>query len=359
MSVIVNNYSQFYKGTEKVKQYGSGAGSKDTLVRYEFNTRDAAGNKVMDKMSREETLQAMKEISSQYGDNVIVEFSGDGMAKLVESQKGYLCRELSEEEIAARAAKQAEFDEQVVHMEGTYKKVEGNVSGDDFHSILKANDPELAKQVEEMNMRIINHKPGDPSNAAEFKKLMPKAMNVVNAANEKKTAATNNLLERLRKTYGNIDFYVAGKGSDPKSLLSGSTKEYSVIFSAEEWEKMLSDENYAKEKMQSIDKILQMTKKLCEQEGYVSALGKGNQESVLKSVSVSVGDDGKMTIFADLEKMTEKQRERIEEARDKKAEYKKNKDNEKVVKKTTVEASSVEELIEKIKNIDWRDIKER
>lgn len=346
MSVIISNYSQFYKGTEKVKQYGSGAGAKDTLVRYEFNTKDAAGNKVMDKMSREETLQAMKEISSQYGDNVIVQFSGDGMAKLVESQKGYLCRELSEEEIAAREAKQAEFDEQVVHMEGTYKKVEGNVSGDDFHSILKANDPELAKQVEEMNMRIINHQPGDPSNAAEFNKLMPKAMNVVNAATEKKTAATNNLLERLRKTYGNIDFYVAGKGSDPKSLAAGSTKEYSVIFSAEEWEKMLSDEDYAKEKMQSIDNILQMTKKLCD------------QESVLKSVSVSVGDDGKMTIFADLEKMTEKQRERIEEARDKKAEDKKNKDDEKAVKKTTVEASSVEELIEKIKNIDWREIKE-
>lgn len=346
MSVIISNYSQFYKGTEKVKQYGSGAGGKDTLVRYEFNTKDAAGNKVMDKMSREETLQAMKEISSQYGDNVIVQFSGDGMAKLVESQKGYLCRELSEEEIAAREAKQAEFDAQVVHMEGTYKKAEGNVSGDDFHSILKANDPELAKQVEEMNMRIINHQPGDPSNAAEFKRLMPKAMNVVNAATEKKTAATNNLLERLRKTYGNIDFYVAGKGSDPKSLATGSTKEYSVIFSAEEWEKMLSDENYAKEKMQSIDKVLQMTKKLCD------------QESVLKSVSVSVGDDGKMTIFADLEKMTEKQRERIEAARDKKAEDKKNKDDEKIVKKTTVEASSVEELIEKIKNIDWSEIKE-
>ncbi len=38
----------------------------------------------MDKMSREETLQAMKTISAQYGDNVIVEFSGDGLAALVE-----------------------------------------------------------------------------------------------------------------------------------------------------------------------------------------------------------------------------------------------------------------------------------
>ena len=41
----------------------------------------------MDKMSREETLQAMKDIRSQYGDDAIVEFSGDGMAALVESRK--------------------------------------------------------------------------------------------------------------------------------------------------------------------------------------------------------------------------------------------------------------------------------
>ncbi len=38
-------------------------------------------------MSREETLQAMKDIRSQYGDDAIVEFSGDGMAALVESRK--------------------------------------------------------------------------------------------------------------------------------------------------------------------------------------------------------------------------------------------------------------------------------
>ena len=79
-------YSQFYKGTEPLKKYGHGEGAKDTLVKYEFNTRDAQGNKVMEQMSREETLQAMRDIRSCYGDNVIVEFSGDGMAALVESK---------------------------------------------------------------------------------------------------------------------------------------------------------------------------------------------------------------------------------------------------------------------------------
>ena len=54
---------------------------------YEFNTTDEQGNKIMDKMSKEEMFQAMKEISAQYGDSVLVQFSGDGMAALIESKK--------------------------------------------------------------------------------------------------------------------------------------------------------------------------------------------------------------------------------------------------------------------------------
>ncbi len=51
------------------------------LVQSGFNI-----SKLMDKMSKEETLQAMKDIRLQYGDSVIVEFSGDGMAALVEGK---------------------------------------------------------------------------------------------------------------------------------------------------------------------------------------------------------------------------------------------------------------------------------
>ena len=38
----------------------------------------------MDKMSKEDTFRTMREISAQYGDNVIVEFSGDGLAAFKE-----------------------------------------------------------------------------------------------------------------------------------------------------------------------------------------------------------------------------------------------------------------------------------
>ncbi|MCR4608891.1 MAG: hypothetical protein K5750_04240 [Eubacterium sp.] len=44
MAGIGTNYSQFYKGSEQIKSYGSGNGKKDTIVRYEFNTTDEKGN---------------------------------------------------------------------------------------------------------------------------------------------------------------------------------------------------------------------------------------------------------------------------------------------------------------------------
>ncbi len=106
------DYSQFYRGTTNIPSYGSGAYKKGTLVKYEFNTTDEHGNKVMDKMSREETLQAMKDIRSQYGDAVIVEFSGDGMAALVEGKKGSMVPENQE-------ARNASFQKDIVQIDKT------------------------------------------------------------------------------------------------------------------------------------------------------------------------------------------------------------------------------------------------
>lgn len=107
------DYSQFYRGTTNIPSYGSGVYKKDTLVKYEFNTTDEHGNKVMDKMSREETLQAMKDIRSRYGDSVIVEFSGDGMAALAEGRKGSMVPEDKE----AMEAKNAAFQKDIVQID--------------------------------------------------------------------------------------------------------------------------------------------------------------------------------------------------------------------------------------------------
>lgn len=76
-----------------------------------------------------------------------------------------------------------------------------------------------------------------------------------------------------------------------------------------------------------------------------------------------------MSIFAELEKMSEKQKDYIEKLREKRSEEKKTlekseekkvnsykKDDTSSVKKVVVEASSEEELIEKIKNVDWNKV---
>ena len=137
------DYSQFYRGTTNIPSYGSGAYKKDTLVKYEFNTTDEHGNKVMDKMSREETLQAMKDIRSQYGDGVIVEFSGDGLAALAGGGKFMSGRAMTEEEAAKRAARDAAFQaENVIQHENTHRIVIPNYETNEhlYNSLAGAGD---------------------------------------------------------------------------------------------------------------------------------------------------------------------------------------------------------------------------
>ena len=113
------DYSQFYRGTTNIPSYGNGIYKKDTLVKYEFNTTDEHGNKIMDKMSREETLQAMKDIGSQYGDAVIVEFSGDGMAALVENKKGIVDANVTQEQRESMEARNAAFQKEITQVDNS------------------------------------------------------------------------------------------------------------------------------------------------------------------------------------------------------------------------------------------------
>ena len=164
------DYSQFYRGTTNIPSYGSGAYKKDTLVKYEFNTTDEHGNKIMDKMSREETLQAMKDIRSQYGDGVIVEFSGDGLAALAGGGKFMSGRVMTEEEAAKRAARDAAFQaENVIQHENTHRIVIPNYETNEhlYNSLAGAGDNVISS-----TMGIISNylMPGDASGLSEQKR---------------------------------------------------------------------------------------------------------------------------------------------------------------------------------------------
>lgn len=182
------------------------------------------------------------------------------------------------------------------------------------------------------------------------------------------------LLKELKKTYGNTDFIIADYETDEEaaSYLSRGTSKYSVLLTPDELEKMAADESVKNENLKILDdafsKLDEMKKQLGEKGQEISRLG------------ISIGNDGEVSFFAELEKSSERQRERIEEKREENRENnreeKKKAIQEKArelqdalrgrsqaptpgrgpVKHTTVFASSVEELAEKIGQVDWNQV---
>ena len=171
-------------------------------------------------------------------------------------------------------------------------------------------------------------------------------------------------LKNLREKYGDYDFMIGNSTDDLKALSQAGTKEYSVIFSSAEIERMANDEKYAEEKMQGVAGAVKMAKRVAEEYGFGTATG---ENGVINKIGVIVDDDGNTKMFAELEKSSSKQRERIEANRAKHAEEKRaadkakkknpyEKDEKPSVKRTRIEADSAEELIEKLKNIDWNKV---
>lgn len=180
---------------------------------------------------------------------------------------------------------------------------------------------------------------------------------VAKSAEDKLSPKAKNYLETLRKTYGDYEFYVADTGTDRRALLNNSTKEFSVIFSNSELERMANDEEYANEKLHAVQTAVNMSKKICEQFGFNREEG-----SVIGKLAVSFNEDGTMSIFAQLEKLSEAEKDYIEKLKEKRADEKKSveglvekklPEKDMTVKKVNLEASSEEELIEKITNVDW------
>ncbi len=161
-----------------------------------------------------------------------------------------------------------------------------------------------------------------------------------------------NLLEELKKTYGNADFMVAEYETDEEaaSYLSRGTKEYSVLLDPETLEKMAADEATKQEYLNKLDESMNQLSNMKEQ--------LGDEKDEVSHIGITIHDDGTTSYFAELEKTSEKQKERIEQSRENRKEEKA-KEAKKLEEKqrTRVSADSVEELMEKIRNVDWDQIK--
>ena len=169
------------------------------------------------------------------------------------------------------------------------------------------------------------------------------------------------LLEELKKTYTNMDFFVADYKTEEEAAayLSQGTKEYSVLIDTETLEEMAADDKVKEKYLGILDdakgKLSDIKEELAE---------KGE---TVQSIGISIKEDGTVSYFANLEKNSEKQRERIEESKKKNQEEAASEESKKAaegkrqygggIKKTTVRADSMEELLDKIRNVDWDKIK--
>lgn len=161
-----------------------------------------------------------------------------------------------------------------------------------------------------------------------------------------------NLLKELQQKYGNMDIIVGDFESDEEAqaYLARGTKEYSVLIGAEELEEMAKDKSVKKEYMDKIERGR-------DQLAYLQTQLQDSGENV-KKMGVVFEKDGTTTLFASLEKAGEQQRERIEEAREAKR-ADRNSASYGKTKQITVKAKTTDELLEKIRNVDWSKAEEK
>lgn len=222
------------------------------------------------------------------------------------------------------------------------------------------NVPDMAKR----DLRKTENK--GASRTGNREDIRNKTSEVTKSNESKLSSRAQDFLKNLRKQYGDYDFFVGNSTDDLKSLAKSGSKEFSVIFSDAELERMASDEKYAEEKMQTVQGAVRMSREINRKYGFESALG---EDTKITGIGIAFDDDGTATFFADLEKSSTKQRERIEKAREEKragqkAEEKKaQKELQSYsrsggdTKRTTVRADSMEALFEKIAAIDWDAVK--
>ena len=172
------------------------------------------------------------------------------------------------------------------------------------------------------------------------------------------------LLQELKKTYSNMDFIVADYDSEEEaaSYLSRGTKEYTVLIDTEELERMAADESVKEQNLSLLDDAVGKLDEIKNQ--------LGDRKDEVVRMGITIGKDGEMSFFAELEKASERQKEFIDSIREGKKEAAEKADADKNNpkhpyaqgyergKRTTVYASTAEELLDKISNVDWDSIKE-
>lgn len=183
----------------------------------------------------------------------------------------------------------------------------------------------------------------------------------VKPGEENLSPKAQDFLSRLREKYGDYDFIISDDVDNPLDLTGDSTKKYYVILSSSELERMADDEKYADKVMGQVEKAIGVADKL-------ESSGKLGEGVSFSKIAISIDDEGNMKLFAELERASQEQQERLEKAKEKKEEEAKKADQEKekeseeeeqpplTLQHFRLEANSEDELWEKILGIDWSKV---
>lgn len=182
------------------------------------------------------------------------------------------------------------------------------------------------------------------------------------ATNKELSPKAQAFLDKLQEQYGDkYDFFVADNFDDPQALTAGSTKQYSVIFSSDELEKMANDEEYATSMLGKVDDAVKSFDEIIEKANL-------DGKAQFSKLAISFDNEGNSKIFATLEKLSESQQKRLEAAKARAEESgefeettatKTAETEEKVAEQEeqpatfSITAENKESLLEQLYNVNW------
>lgn len=164
-------------------------------------------------------------------------------------------------------------------------------------------------------------------------------------------------LKNLRRSRGHVDFRIAEKGKENDALAGKSNKEFTVVLSNEEIEKMATDKKFEREQLNTLDQTVKSMLMAQTGIGNDNGAGKTNAEDI-KSIAAKTLEDGTTMLIASLEKSTSSAR-KIAEEQDKKREAKKLEEKQEAKRAAEKEALKGGKKAEKTKMAEKADAKEK
>ncbi len=225
----------------------------------------------------------------------------------------------------------------------------------------KSTKPDTLNKTQEGYENVHQNKGKDElisgSNASDIQK----SENNSTMGEKRLSSAARKVLSDLRSKNPEMEIFVADfdKGDNAKDILAGSTKEFSVFFSSKELEKMATDKKYYNEKISGVNGALRMSEQINQQFGFERAFGKNNNftsHSIITKLGVSFDDDGELDIFAELEEITNNQKNLMDKVLEKRAGNDKTSAFSFSGKKTIIQAESQEDLLSQINLLDWNKV---